>query len=102
MMAACLREMLPSLIARSEALEPRPMTNCCLSIGTRCPLNRRNSVGADAAGSAETRGLASGEELRGARNAGVGCGVSGITDAGRMACGGAGGIDAACGRDFDA
>src|SRR5712692_2158177 len=78
------------------------MMNCSLSIATRCPLNSRNSVGADAAGSGETRGLESGEELRGARNAGVGCGVSGMTDAGRIACGGAGGIDVAWGRDFDA
>src|SRR5438445_5403163 len=44
--AACLREMLPSLMGRSDVFEPRPMMNWSLSIGIRWLLKTRNSVGA--------------------------------------------------------
>src|SRR6266702_2634786 len=44
MTAACLREMLPSLIARSVVLEPRPMMNWSFSIAIFWLLKTRNSV----------------------------------------------------------
>src|SRR5262249_2592137 len=45
MTAACLREMLPSLMGRSEVLLPRPMMNWSFSTAMRCWLKRRYSVG---------------------------------------------------------
>src|SRR5436190_653724 len=90
MIAACLREMLPSLMARSLVFEPRPITNWSFSIANRWLLNIRYSVGAPpgTAGSGVGRGAGAArpdgpratggcDEWRAAAGVGGGCGCTG-------------------------
>src|SRR3954470_10364153 len=76
--AACLREMLPSLIARSDDLLPRPMMNWSLSIGMRWLLNTRNNTGVvPFDGSGVMRGFGGAGVARAGRGGGTG-GAPGI------------------------